>query len=286
METLGHTIRRMAEYLAERGVDSPALSARLLVGNILGLDEIGLVRESGRELTGQELRDIEALVVRRGEGEPVAYILGEKEFYGLPICVGPGVLVPRPETELLIDTARRCFEPLSRLVLADLGTGSGCLAVSAAVHFPHSLVLAVDKSSTALDRVRDNAKRNGVGERLLPVLADFTHPFAEDGSLDLILANPPYVSDAEYGKLDKEVLLYEPEEALRCGPEGVEAGLELIAAAAPALKPGGILLMEIGMTQGERFRKYLEFTESPFSNVEILQDLAGLDRVVFGYKKM
>jgi release factor glutamine methyltransferase len=142
----------------------------------------------------------------------------------------------------------------------------------------------VDKSQIALDTAVDNAKRNRVDGRLAPVLADFSMPFATGESLDLILANPPYVSDEEYFGLDREVLLYEPEEALRGGPEGTETSLSMIRAVAPALKPGGVFLMEIGATQGERFRLILDEFESPFSKVEILHDLAGHDRAVFCYK--
>lgn len=284
MNTLGETIRRITAYLLERGVDSPSLSARLIAGAVLGLDASGMARESGRELTNSEAERIGELARRRGEGEPAAYILGEKEFYGLPMRVGPGVLVPRPETELLIDAAVKVFERDAKLVFADLGAGSGCVAIAAAHAFMNSTGIMVDKSPIALDTAMDNAKRNKVDGRLAPVLADFTMPFAKGESLDLIMANPPYVSDEEYMGLDREVLLYEPEEALRGGPEGVEISLAMMDAVAPALKPGGVFLMEIGAAQGERFRLILDDFESPFNKVEILNDLAGHDRAVFCYK--
>lgn len=282
--TLQETIRRCTAYLAERGVDSPGLSARLLAGEALGLDRVALVRESGRELTDGQVDAIDELVRRRGEGEPVAYILGEKEFYGLPMQVGPGVLVPRPETELLIDAARRLFPSDAKLVFADLGAGSGCVAAAVARYFPNARGLALDLSPSALDTVSVNADRHGVGDRLLPVLADFTRPFAAAGSLDLVLANPPYVGDEEYAGLDREVLLFEPESALRGGPKGSEAGLALMSAASPALKPGGALLMEIGHAQAERFRAASPEFEAPFRKVEILHDLAGLHRVFLALK--
>lgn len=284
MATLGDIIRESAAYLTERGVDSPALSARLMAGKALGLDSAGLVLAAARELTSAERQAVWALVRRRGEGEPAAYILGEKEFYGLAMRVGPGVLVPRPETELLVDTARKMFAPEAPICFADLGTGSGCLAVAVAVFFPHARGLAVDTSRFAMAKTVDNAALHGVGRRVVPILCDFRRPFAKNHSFDLILANPPYVSDAEYADLSREVADYEPESALKGGTDGCGPGLDLARVAAAALKPGGVLLMEIGSTQGQRFHGALAEPESPFKSVSILTDLAGLDRVVMAVK--
>lgn len=285
MATVVDIIRQSAAYLAEKGVDSPALSARLMAGKALGLDNVGLIREAGRELTDQESGLIDELVRRRGEGEPAAYILGEKEFYGLSMLVGPEVLIPRPETELLVDLARRSFKPESRLLFADLGAGSGCLAVAVAVHFPNALGLALELSPAALGMTVKNARRHGAAERLVPVLADFASPFAAEGSLDLILANPPYVSDSEYAALSPEVFRYEPRTALRGGSDGCEPGLKLLAAAAPALKPGGMFAMEIGASQARRFTSAISAFEYSFKKVDTVTDLSGIERVVFAVKQ-
>jgi release factor glutamine methyltransferase len=282
--TLGDIIRESAAYLTERGVDSPALSARLMAGKALGLDSSGLVLAATRELTPDEHEAVWVLVRRRGQGEPAAYILGEKEFYGLAMRVGPGVLVPRPETELLVDTARKLFAPDAPIFFADLGTGSGCIAVAVAVHFPKARGLAVDASTAAITKTVDNVALHGVGRRVVPVLGDFRTPFAKNESLDLILANPPYVSDAEYAELSREVADFEPEPALKGGADGCAPGLDLAHSAAAALKPGGVILMEIGFTQGKRFRSALSGPELPFKTVSILPDLAGLDRVVLAVK--
>lgn len=284
MATLGEVIRKSAAYLAGRGVDSPALSARLMAGKALGLDQAALAREAEREVTAGETALVEKLVRRRGEGEPAAYILGEKEFYGLSMLVGPEVLVPRPETELLIDTARKLFEPEREFLFADLGTGSGCLAVAMAVNFPYALGLALDRSPEALAVAGKNVLRHGVHGRLLAVLADFTRPFAAPESLDLILANPPYVSDEEYERLSAEVRRYEPAMALRGGACGLDPGAGLLERAVTALRPGGAVVMEIGETQAEDFRSLIPAFAPAFKKVEILKDLSQRDRAILAIK--
>jgi len=282
--TLGETIRESIAYLADRRVDSPALSARLLTGKALGLDAAGLVLHANRELGEGERAAVWELVRRRGEGEPVAYILGEKEFYGLSMSVAPGVLIPRPETEMLVDTALSLFDRNAPLTFADLGTGSGCIAAAVAVHFPLSRGFAVDKSRAALKIAVDNLARHGVDGRVLAVLGDFSFYLAQDARLDLILANPPYVSGAEYAALSREVAAYEPQSALLGGNQGYGPGLALAAVACQALAPGGALLMEMGAGQGPGFSDALKGPDYTFKSVSVLQDLAGLDRVVLAQK--
>jgi len=278
--TVRDILHKSSAFLAERGVDSPSLSAQLLLGKALGLTRLDLLLQSDRPLAEPELAKARDLVRRRGQGEPVAYILGEKEFYGLAFAVTPACLIPRPETEHIVEEAEARFPREGELAFADLGTGSGCLAVALAVRFPQARGLAVDLSAEALDVARANADRHGVGERLCFAQGDFADLAGlgvEPGSLDCIAANPPYVSAAEYVEVSPEVRNFEPKGALTPGPTGLEAIVALAPAARAALKPGGLLLLEMGWTQAAAVRGILE--SAGFAEVRIRKDLASRDRV-------
>lgn len=280
----------LAELLAESdallhaaGVDSPRLSARLLAGHVLGLDPVRLVVEGGRVPAPVEAEAVRALVVRRAAGEPVAYILGGKEFYGLDFRVTPEVLVPRPETEHVIEAVCGSFAPDAGLRFADLGTGSGCIAVTLARLLPRARGLALDASAGALEVARFNARRHGVADRLAFVRADMGAAWARPASLDLVVSNPPYVSEASYRDVSFEVADHEPRTALVPDAPGEADGLECYRALAPraaeALIPGGLLVLEIGWDQGRAVPDILAGGGS-FSEVRVLPDLAGRDRVV------
>ncbi|WP_461211506.1 peptide chain release factor N(5)-glutamine methyltransferase [Desulfocurvus sp. DL9XJH121] len=283
--TLGELLAQCDDLLRGAGVDSPRLSARLLAGHVLGLDQVRLVVDAGRVLEDGEVAAVRALAERRARGESVAYILGNKEFYGLDFRVTPDVLVPRPETEHLVERALERLDAGSAVRFADLGTGSGCLAVTLATVFPQGLGLALDVSAAALAVARGNALRHGVAGRLCFVRGDMGAAFARPGALDLVVSNPPYVSEAEYAELGFEVADFEPRGALvPAMPDGAPSdGLECYRALAPvaadALRPGGLLLLEIGCTQGTDVSEALRATGA-FGEPEVLPDLAGLDRVV------
>jgi release factor glutamine methyltransferase len=265
-------------------VDSPWLSAQLLLARVLGLDRVGLFLQKDTRLNEARLAAFDALVERRAKGEPVAYLLGEKEFYGLDFRVTPDTLIPRPETEQLIELALARFDASAPLRFADFGAGSGALSVTLAARFPRSLGLALDLSLAALRVAAENASRHGVAERLLFARADFGAPPCPDNALDLIVANPPYISDAEYARLSIEVRGFEPRSALTPRVErGQEAtGLESIAAALGSgqklLKPGGVLLLEMGCGQGPAVLDLAQ-GQGAWSSAEVRRDLAGLDRV-------
>ena len=278
--TVREILQKSADFLADRGVDSPALSAQLMLGKALGLTRLDLLLQSDRPLAEAELAAARELVRRRGRGEPTAYILGEKEFYGLGFSVTPATLIPRPETEHIVEEAEAAFPRDGELAFADLGTGSGCLAVTLAVRFPKARGLAVDLSAEALAVAKGNAAQHGVGERLSFVQGDFADLAGlgvGQGSLDLIAANPPYVSEAEYAAASPEVRDFEPRGALTPGPSGLEAIRALAPAARAALKPGGWLLLEMGWTQAAAVRDIL--AQAGFGEVLIRKDLARRDRV-------
>ncbi|MFW5735381.1 MAG: peptide chain release factor N(5)-glutamine methyltransferase [Oceanidesulfovibrio sp.] len=288
--TVRQALARAARRLSVAGVDSPALSARLLLGHVLGLDDIGLVRDAYKHLDASHLAAYEALVDRRAAGEPAAYILGRREFFGLDFAVTPATLVPRPESEHLVEQALgHCGDSSALLQFADLGTGSGCLAVCFALHRPRSMGVAVDRSLAALAVARKNARAHGVEGRLLFARCDFGALCVQNESLDLVLANPPYVSAAEYKALSREVSGYEPRTALVPSEGEGGSGLEAIASLLPesrrVLKGGGALVSEIGWEQGSRCLELARATRLPdgrrFEQCRIIQDLAGRDRVLF-----
>jgi release factor glutamine methyltransferase len=277
-EMIRHILTRAAALLEAYGVDSPRLSAELLLARVLGTDRLGLVRDPDRRLGDAETEAFQALLKRRAEGCPVAYLLGEKEFYGLRFRVTPDVLVPRPETERVVEEAERRLPKDAPLLLADLGTGSGILAVTLATRLPLARVWAADASPAALDLARANARAHGVEGRIAFVRADMTRPLFRPGSLDCLVANPPYVSDAEFARVSREVRDFEPRLALLAGADGLDCIRPLLALAATALRPGGLVLVEIGAGQGEAVRGLAE--AAGLTGIEILKDLAGLDRAL------
>ena len=261
------------------GVDSPRLSAELLMAEVLGCSRMDLVLEKGRAVDDGDAARIEALVSRRAKGEPVAYILGRKEFYGLDFFVTPDVLIPRPETEHIVEQVESLYPVDEPLRFADLGTGSGILAVTIATLFPRATCMAMDKSSAALEVARRNGSRHGVAGRIEFVEGDFTRPLPS-GPFDLVVSNPPYVTEEEFAKASREVTSFEPTEALVSGQDGLDHFRAMLGHVSGALRSGGRFLVEIGCGQGDAV-KFITSREFPeFGTVSLLKDLAGHDRVV------
>lgn len=284
-KTLYDCIGESAAFLEGKGVDSPLLSAEILACHVLGLDRTGLLTQKRRELVSKEVEAIRALVARRGNGEPVAYITGHKEFYGLDFKVGPGVLIPRPETEHIVEKVEELFDSAAPLAFADLGTGSGILGVTLATLFPQSRGLLLDISVGALEFAAANAEMHGVRERLELRQGSMLEPFSESESLDLVVSNPPYVSAGEYEGLDREVAAFEPAGALVSGEDGLDHLRGLLPHVADALKQGGVVLVEIGWRQGAAAKKITEEYSRDFEEIAVLTDLAGHDRVLFATKR-
>lgn len=284
--TVRDILQKTETYLREKNVDSPRLSAQMILAHGLGLDRMGLFLDMDRPLGASELDAVRPLAARRGRGEPVAYIVGEREFFSLAFEVTPDVLIPRPETELIVEEAIRLFPGDSEMAMADLGTGSGCLAVTLATRFPSARVTALDLSPSALAVARRNAARHNVAERMEFLEATFSELPPVSGGYGLIVSNPPYVSQEEYEALSPEVASFEPKSALVPvpGQDGLEAYPAVVAAAFKRLAPGGVLMLEIGWKQGQDVKHLLEATEFGFEAVAVLPDLAGLDRVVIGRK--
>lgn len=279
--SVGAFLRVASAALEAAEVDSPLLSAQLILCKALKCERIHVLVEQERILAPEERREAEALLTRRFAGEPVAYLLGNKEFYGRDFSVSPEVLIPRPDTEHIIEHALEFFSPDQAFHFADFGTGSGILAVTLALEFSASTGLALDISPGALAMARENAAAHDVGDRVLFTLGDLASPPLPPGSLDLLVSNPPYVSEAEYQELSHEIMDYEPRGALVPEPEseGLEAYRTIAASAHRLLRPGGVVLLEIGWKQGEAVRDL--FSEHKgWAGVEVHPDLAGRPRVV------
>lgn len=272
--TIGEVLRRSTAYLAERGSPSARLDAELLLGHALGLERLHLYTESERPLTESELQAARALLGRRGRREPLAYITGTRAFRRLALEVGPGVLVPRPETEVLVEWALEVASGAQAVL--DWGTGSGAIALALADEAPSLTVTAVDRSPDALAVASANGARLGLDVEWIE-----SDGFAalRGRRFDLIAANPPYLRDDELAQAPPE-LGFEPRSALVSGPTGLE-DLERICAQAPAhLRPGGWLLVELGAGQHAAVEALM--ATAGFTGVATRADLAGIGRVVGG----
>jgi len=263
-------IQRSASWLAARGFDSARLEAELLLAHVLRTERLRLYLDSDKPLIESEVDAFRELLKRRARGEPAAYITGAKEFYGIAFEVTPEVLIPRPETELIVDRART----LKPARLLDVGTGSGCIAVACAVRLPEAAVVATDISSAALAVAERNAGGAGVSERIEFREGDLLGPIGADERFDLIVSNPPYVAR---GAALPEVDLHEPHLALYPGQTGLEILERLIPDARAHLADGGTLLVEIGEEQADAARA---LAEPHFREVTVQPDLAGLPRLL------
>lgn len=275
-------LNRAREYLERHRVDTPRLDAEVLLAHVLGCARIDLYAGFDRPLVADEVDRYRALVQKRGSGEPVAYLTGHREFYSLDFRVTPSVLIPRPETEHLVEAALAALPADAAARVVDVGTGSGCVAIAVARHRPGTRVIATDLSRPALEVARENVRRLGVGERVSLVQADALDALTAPGVIGLILSNPPYIPPGERQTLPREVRDHEPEVALHCRDRGTRLHRRLVAAAPGLLEPGGALFMEIGEGQAEAVSGWIE---EAFGNVTVINDLAGLPRVVGGKKK-
>ena len=262
-----------------RACDEPRREAEVLLGAALGRSRAWLLAHPEECILDCEATDrYEAYVTRRAHGEPVAYLLGEREFWSLPLRVGPGVLVPRPETELIVERALAHFPAGTAFEALDLAAGSGAIALALASERPHCRVTATDLSPAAVAIARENSLRLRVGDRVSVLQGTWFEPLA-GRRFDVIVCNPPYIATDD-ARVEPAVRRYEPPEALVSGPTGLEA-LQAIAAGAPGhLRPGGWLLVEHGDTQGEAVRALFE--TAGFQDVQTFRDLGGRERCTEG----
>ncbi len=280
--TVGSALADAEKRLSAAGVASPGFDAAVLLGRLLGVDRGGLaVRRRDPLDPGVAARLFDA-IGRRAAREPLQHITGEQEFHGRPFKVDRGVLIPRPETEGIVEAVAR-LDPVDGAIVADLGTGSGCIAVTLAIEHPGLQVVALDSSAEALELARDNARCHGVAGRIDFRLSDFADPPAEWCSrMSLVVSNPPYVSEAEWARLEPEVRDHEPRRALVGGVSGYEAYEALGPQALRLLQPGGHLILELGMGQERQVAELMN--RAGFVDVRVDPDLRGIPRVLVARK--
>jgi release factor glutamine methyltransferase len=285
----GHTVeaarRALAARLKSGGIDSAELDARMLAGAVLGLDLTGMITAASRQLTTEESADLGQFARRRLAGEPVARILGTKEFWGLPLQLSAATLVPRPDTETVVELALQILRadgPDDRpLRIADLGTGSGAILLALLSEFPNAQGFGTDISEQALRTARDNAAHLRLSDRTSFIACDYATGLS--GSFDLIVSNPPYIRSADIAGLATEVRCYDPRAALDGGADGLDAYRALIPQSTCLLAPGGALVVEAGQGQSGQIEGLmtaagLTASEAPRA------DLAGIARAVSGRK--
>jgi release factor glutamine methyltransferase len=274
--TLLDVLQSTTAYFEKRALESPRLNAEHLLAHVLQRKRIELYLEFERPLAETDLAPLRELVRRRGQGEPLQHLLGTVEFAGRVFVCDKRALVPRPETEELVEVLKSKIQN-SKSKIVDVGTGSGVIALTLAVHFPQAEVHAVDISDDALALARENAVRLGLQDRVR--FANSQLLSAVDGAFDLIVANLPYVATADRPTLSREVLR-DPEVALFGGERGDELMRELIEAAPARLRPGGLLALEVGIGQADGLVSLL--TEKNFHDIAAIRDYGGVKRFIFG----
>lgn len=278
--TVARVLAWATDDFRSRGFESARLEAELLLSHSLKCDRIRLVIDASRPLSPEELADVRLLIQRRRRHEPIAYILGAREFWGRKFVVSPAVLIPRPDTEVLVETALSLTEPQHLYGKAlDLCTGSGCVAVSFALERPTWQTWASDISSEALEVARNNAARLGASEVVFRH-GDLFTAVDKGQRFSLITANPPYIAKGELAGLQPDIRDFEPEVALTSGTDGLDLVRRLIPEARGYLEPGGALAMEIGAGQSDTVKALL--SQHGFVDVRSKRDLGKHERVVFG----
>lgn len=281
--TIRQALVRATTFLQAEGLPDPRLSAELLLGSVLGLNRLGLLVSFDQILNEIEQRSLEEKVLRRAKHEPIAYLTGQKEFWSLDFEVNSNVLIPRPETELLVEESLKILSNKSgKKTVLELGTGSGAVAVALAKSIPHPDLLrliATDLSLPALQTAQKNAARYGVEKVISFVRGSWLTPFSSRGKwIDLLVSNPPYISEAEMGCLPQTVKEFEPYKALSGGKDGIEAFEAIFKQAGKHIKKGGWLVLEIGETQAEQVLKLARDTF--FNPSAVHRDYAGRDRIL------
>jgi release factor glutamine methyltransferase len=259
--------------------DNATRDAELLLLHTLSISRATLLAHPERTLAPTEILSYHQAIHRRGNAEPIQYITGTQEFFGLPFHVSPAVLIPRPETELLVESVLERLPPDQPLRIADVGTGSGILAITLALHLPLAELTAIDLSPAALAVAHRNAETHEVSQRIHLLQSDLLAA-APSAAFDAIVSNPPYIPDSDRATLHPQVRDFEPASALFAGPNGLDIYSRLIPQASDALRPGGLLALEIGFGQASEVRQLL----SNWNQIQFLEDLQQIPRVALARK--
>jgi release factor glutamine methyltransferase len=284
--SLGSLIVQAQQDLDAAGVEAADHEARWLIEHALGLTRSIQLIDRARRVDPGSVAKVHAYVARRAAREPLQYILGTQEFCGLDFEVNPAVLIPRPETELVVQEVIRRLPKGAQPTIIDVGTGSGCLAITLARTVPNARIVATDLSAQALETAKRNARRHGVETMIAWLEGDLLAPLSNsvhEGTATTIVANPPYIRESEWNGLQPEVGRYEPRIALVAGTRGTEVHERLVDEAVPYLAPGGLLVMEIGQGQSDDIRGMIE-RMPVYERLEIVLDEAGIDRIVIAQR--
>ena len=281
--TIKSVLAEARDALERTGVNEPHGEAGLLLMHLLKCDRAFLIAHSDQQLRGAQLEEYRRLVTRRAAGWPLQYITGRQEFYRLDFEVTPAVLIPRPETELIVEASLPLLQGTAAPVVADIGTGSGCLAISLLQELPRARAVAVDTSPAALSVAQRNAERHKVTTRLRLVKSDLFSAIDSGARFDVIVSNPPYIPAGDLGSLQREVL-HEPRGALDGGPDGLTIIRRLVTEAPGFLNQGGHLIFEIGLGQASSIRDLVN--DDVWELVELRRDLQGIQRIVVLRKRV
>lgn len=273
-------LKLAAEFLEKKDVESPRLNSELMLCKILGTDRVGIYTQFDKPLKEEEVNEYRALLLRRSRREPLQYILGNVDFYGLNFSVDPSVLIPRPETELLVDCVLKNLTPETINIL-DIGCGSGNIGVTLGKYLPDSIITCLDVSFEAITTARKNADRNSVSN-LEFVEMDILNNYPISKQFDIIVSNPPYISQDEKISMQKEIIDYEPHDALFVDNE-MKFYSRICEVSPCILNKNGKLFFEVGLGQASKVREIME--NNNFQNIIVVQDLAKIDRIVWGELK-
>jgi release factor glutamine methyltransferase len=286
--TIQKLLNWTVRHFTGEGIDAPRLSAELLLCYVLGLKRIELYTQFDKAVSREHLEELRELVERASQEEPIAYIVGKTEFYSLELEITPDCMIPRPETELLVEKAIEFLRTRSgKQFVCDLCTGSGCIAVAIAKNYADAEIIATDISDGALRTAARNIERYQLQGRIKLLCGDLFDPIVphlDVGKFDLIVCNPPYVSAAEFEELNKNVKDYEPKMALFGGDDGLDICRKIIEKADDFLKPDAALMLEVGYRQGLVVKELLE-EQSCFGQIAIEKDFRDNDRIAIGKKQ-
>jgi len=283
MLTVLDVLNKSTEYLEKKGIESPRMNAEILLADILKCKRLELYLMYDRPLTEKELTEYREYLKRRSTFEPAQYIIGTVEFYGLEFNVSPAVLIPRPETEILVETVIDSVNEEDKLQIMDIGSGSGNISIAIAVNLPNASVTGIEISESAIAVAKENLKRYDCNKRVSFLNYDILSVNKDELSdFDIIVSNPPYVSKGDYDKVQKEILNYEPNIAVTDFQDGFKFYRKIISQTEQILKPNGKIFLEIAQGQSQKINEIMK--ENNFKGISIVQDYQKIDRVIYGVK--
>ncbi len=285
-EKLLDLINEATRKLAEKGVDAPRINAERIACSLTNLSRVELYTEPNRLVTSDIVAEFDVFLTRRLNDEPLQYILGETEFYGIRIKCDPRALIPRPETEFVVSEAIEMLQDFDRLYILDLACGTGCIGIALAINLPQASISAADSSAEALALAGENVALHGLQSRfglfngdMFTAIENDKHPY------DAIVCNPPYIAESDFDELAPQIRKFEPTDALTSGPDGLDFVRRMLKEAPPYLVPGGHLIFEIGLGQTDSIRALID-TDNDLEFIRTVKDYSGIERVVICRKKV